>query len=169
MKYKKMTVWSGGNKNAKTAKQMVFVYSQVFIALFLFYMTTFIYSINKYKNGNQSLVPNILLLVTYTLIFGFIEKIMFTGVKDSLKDIKNNKLITLYLYTIDNFVRIGEIPEDKFILFLDERGVVLAEKRYEDESRSFSFGVNDFDDFKYCEKEAERVEEITLQKEKRSL
>lgn len=86
---------------------------------------------------------------------------MLFATKDSLKNIKNNKLISLYLYDIEDFSKLGGIPEGKFILFSNENGVVLAEKKYETESRAFSFGAKYFYQFEeYYDKHAVSKKEV---------
>ena len=87
--------------------------------------------------------------------------LMLFAAVDSFKNIKLNKMISLYLYDIAEFAKIGSIPNDKFVLFSDESGVILAEKENENESRSFSFGTKYFYEFeKYYDKYTDPKEEI---------
>lgn len=158
MKYKKMIVWSGGSEKAKTAKMNAIMYSICFAMLCILHILTFICDPND--NKTATLGDHILLGMMFVCLLGWLTALMLYAAINSFKNIKKNKLISLYLYDINTFAKIGGVPEDKFILFSDESGVVLADKEYEDESRSFAFGAKYFNQFKdYYEKHAvERVE-----------
>ena len=98
----------------------------------------------------------------FVCLLGWLTILMLFEAKSSFKDIKENKLISLYLYDIDDFAKIGEIPKDKFILFSNENGVVLADKQHENESRTFSFGAKYYHEFEeYYDKHAVEKMEIT--------
>lgn len=121
--------------------------------LCILHITSFICNPNDDKNIPATLGEHISFGMMFVFLLGWLTVLMLFAARESFKDIKKNKLIPLYLYDIENFAKIGEIPEDKFILFSDENGVVLAEKQYKDESRTFSFGVKYFYEFEdYYEK-----------------
>lgn len=161
MKYKKMTVWSGGSKKAKTTKTNTIMYSIMFVMLCILHITVFVCNPYDDKTIPVTIIDHLLFGGLLSLIFGIFTFGSFILAKDSFKDIKKNKLIPLYLYDIEDFAKIGEIPEDKFILFSDKRGVVLAEKEFEDESRIFSFGTKYYYEFEeYYDKYAEEKLEV---------
>lgn len=161
MKYKKMTVWSGGSENAKTTKTNTILEGICFIMLCVLHVTAFICNPNDDKTIPVTLGDHMFFGMFFVVLLGWLTVLMFFATKSSFKDIKKNKLIPLYLYEIKEFAKIGEIPEDKFILFSDERGIVLADKKYEDESETFSFGTKYFYEFEeYYEKNAVEKMEI---------
>ena len=162
MKYKKMTVWSGGSENAKTAKTNAILEGICFIMLCILRVTAFICNPNDNKTIHATLGDHIFFGMFFIVFLGWLTVLMFFATKSSFKDIKKNKLIPLYLYDIEDFARIGEIPEDKFILFSNENGVVLADKEFKDESRTFSFGVKSYYEFEeYYHKNAIEKLEVT--------
>lgn len=161
MKYKKMTVWSGGSENAKTTKTNTVLEGICFIVLCILHVTAFICNPNDDKTIPATLGDHMFFGMFFVVLLGWMTVLMFFATKSSYKDIKKNKLISLYLYDIEDFARIGEIPEDKFILFSNENGVVLADREFEDESRTFSFGVKYYHQFKeYYDKHAVEKMEI---------
>lgn len=161
MKYKKMTVWSGGSENAKTTKTNAIGYSICFILLCVLHVISFICNPNDDKTVPVTLGTHIMFGMMLVGLIGWLTVLMFFAAKSSFKDIKNNKLISLYLYKIEDFAKIGEIPEDKFILFSDNTGVVLADKKDRYESMTFSSGAKYFYEFeKYYDKNAVEKMEI---------
>ena len=136
-----MTVWSGGSENAKTTKINTILEGICFIMLCILHVTAFICNLNDDKTIPATLGDHMFFGMFFIVILGWLTVLMFFVTKNSFKDIKKNKLIPLYLYDIEDFAKIREIPEDKFILFSNEEGVVLADREFEDESRTFSFGV----------------------------
>ena len=162
MKYKKMIVWSGGSKNARTTKTNAILEGICFIMLCILHVTAFICNLNDDKTIHATLGDHMFFGMFFIVLLGWLTVLMFFMTKSSFKDIKKNKLIPLYLYDIEDFARIGEIPEDKFILFSDKNGVVLADKEFEDESRTFSFGAKYYYEFKkYYHKNAVEKLEVT--------
>lgn len=162
MKYKKMTVWSGGSENAKTTKTNAILTGICFIMLCILHVTAFICNPNDDKTIPATIGDHMLFGMLFIVILGWLTVLMFFATKNSFKDIKKNKLIPLYLYDIEDFARIGEIPEDKFILFSNKNGVVLADREFEDESRTFSFGVKYYYQFEeYYDKHAVEKLEAT--------
>lgn len=160
MKYKKMIVWSGGSEKAKLTKINTIGYSACFIMLCVLHIGAFICNPNDNKNIPVTLGEHVLYGMMFVFLLGWLTVLMLFAAKSSFKDIKKNKLISLYLYDIENFAKIGEIPKDKFILFSNENGVVLADKKYEDESRIFSFGAKYFHEFEdyYNKRAVEKIE-----------
>lgn len=144
MKYKEMIVWSSGDKNATTSKIDVFCCSIAFIMLCVLHILFFTTNLHDDYNISMTLIEHFLYGLFGIGVLGWLTVLMLFGVRDSLQKIKMNKQISLFLYTIEEFATIGKIPEDKFVLFSDKNGVVLALKEYEKESRAFCFGVNDF-------------------------
>ena len=59
MKYKKMTVWSGGNENAKTAKTNAILEGICFIMLCILHVTAFICNPNDNKTMHATLGDHI--------------------------------------------------------------------------------------------------------------
>ena len=164
MKYKKMIVWSGGSEKAKTTKTNAIMYSITCVILCILHITFFTCSPYDDKTIPVTLIDHLLFGGFFSLIFVIFTFGSFIAAKDSFKNIKKNKLITLYLYDIEDFARIGEIPEDKFILFSDKNGVVLAEKEFEDESKTFSFEAKYYHEFEeYYNKQA--VEKMEIKSE----
>lgn len=157
-----MIVWSGGSEKAKTTKINTVCYGVCFIMLCILHIVTFICSPNDDKTIPVTLGEHALFGIMFVCLLGWLTVLMLFAAKSSFKDIKKNKLISLYLYDIEDFAKIGEIPKDKFILFLSENGVVLADKKYEDESRVFSFGAKYFYEFEdYYNKHAVETIEVT--------
>lgn len=155
-----MTVWCCGNEKAKTTKINTIGYSACFIMLCVLHIEAFICNPNDNKNIPVTLGEHVLFGMMFVFLLGWLTVLMLFAAKSSFKDIKKNKLISLYLYDIENFAKIGEIPKDKFILFSNENGVVLADKKYEDESRIFSFGAKYFHEFEdyYNKRAVEKIE-----------
>lgn len=161
MKYKKMIVWSGGSEKAKTTKMNMVGYSTCFIMLCILHIMTFICNPNDDKTISATLYEHILFGMMFVCLLGWLTVLMLFASICSFKDINKNKLIPLYLYNIEDFAKIGGIAEDKFLLFSDNNGVVLANKQYEDESKIFSFGAKYFHEFEdYYEKHAVEKMEI---------
>ena len=161
MKYKKMIIWSGGSENAKTTKINAIGYSICFILLCILHVISFICNPYDDKTIPVTLETHIMFGMTLVCLLGWLTFLMLFAAINSFKDIKTNKLISLYLYRIKDFAKIGEIPEDKFILFSDNTGVVLADKKDRYESMTFSSGAKYFYEFeKYCDKNAVEKTEI---------
>lgn len=153
MNCKKMTVWSCGNEKAKTAKINAIGHSICFLLLCVFHIITFLCNPYDDKTTPVTLGDHLLFGIMFLGLIGWLTALMFYAAKDSFEHIRKNKQISLYLYKIRDFAKIGEIPNDKFILFSDESGVVLADKQYEDESRYFTSGTKYFYEFEeYYEK-----------------
>lgn len=151
IKYKEMIVWSEGKK-AKRAKleiifQLIaFIAIIIFTAIILYIARNTIGIVNnaKFKDG----------IMYYSFFLGLLGVICLSTattlleIKKLFKRIKSNKMIPLYLFDINEFIKIGKIPEDKFILFSDKTGAVLAMKKYETESKNFCNSVRHFYEFK---------------------
>lgn len=161
MTYKKMRVWSGGSENAKTTKINAIGYGICFILLCSVHIISFTANMNDNKTTPVTLRTHIMTGMLFIGLLGWLTVLMFFAAKTSFKDIKTNKLISLYLYRIEDFARIGEIPEDKFILFSDNIGVVLADEKDRYESMIFCSGAKYFYEFeKYFDKNAVEKMEI---------
>lgn len=149
MKYKKMLVWSNGNKSVATEKTKILLYSISFIMFCVLYTKTFIF------NSDSVSLEYIMFGIIGVCLLGISATLTVLEIKKSYKNIKNNKLICIDMYKIEDFAKIGKFPEDKFILFSDEKGIVLAEKKFKEESIVFSHGIKHFSDFeKYYDKYA---------------
>ena len=163
MKYRKMIVWSGGNEKAMVTKWNAFLYFICFIMLCIIHIATFICNPYDDRTKEVTIGNHILFGLMVVGMFGWLTVLFLYAAIDSYKEIKKNKLISLYLYDMNNFIKIGKIPDDKFILFSSEYGTVLADKEHEDESRNFSSGARHFSEFEdYYEKHAVSKEEIVV-------
>lgn len=150
MNYKKMVVWSCGNETAKTEKINMIGYILCFILLCILHVIAFVCNPNDDKSIHVTIREHLSYGIMLLCLVGWLTALMLFMIKDSFDNIKENKLISLYLYKIEDFVKIGEIPEDKIILFSDKRGVVLADKKHKNESEHFSFGAKSFGEFENC-------------------
>lgn len=149
MKYKKMMVWSTGSKSAMTEKIKIMLYSISFIMFFNLYIKTFIFNLDSIS------LEYIMFGIIDICLLGLVVALIIWRIKKLYRSIKNNKLICIYLYKIEEFAKIGKIPEDKFVLFSDKKGIVLAEKKFKEESIAFSHGNKNFNNFeKYYDKYA---------------
>ena len=131
--HKSMTVWSCGSKNALPDKISI-IFGIIFILVVCGLCI-------------HSIIHNLFLGLSLLLLFGWIPFGALLMIKGTLRHIKQNKLITLHLFQISAFIKLNTIPEDMFILFSDNNGAVLAEKKYEEESRYFSEGYTYFHEF----------------------
>lgn len=160
MKFKKMMVWSCGNEKASVAKTDAILYG---IAFTMFCVLHVLFFISDMGNPDMTIWEHILCGLCFSCILGLFTYGLGYGVIDTLKHIKQNKLIPIYLYTVEEFIKLGDIPEDKFVLFSDETGTVLAEKEFEEESEYFCSGTKYFYVFEeYYEKHAVEKAEIDL-------
>lgn len=134
-------VWSGGSKNAKIAKINAIMSCITFLILMLLHIITIVRAFSIHDV--DAIFTAIILLFT----LGWITALMLFSYLDSRNQVKTNKKIPLYLFPIDNFAKIGCIPADKFVLFSDKNGIVLAEKEYYKESTNFAWSAKSFSDF----------------------
>lgn len=141
-----MIVWSGGSEKAKTAKFGAIMYGLSFAIL----MTLHIMTITQAFITHDS--DTITMATMLVFIVGWLTALMLFACIDSCKQVKANKKIPLYLFPINDFAKIGCIPDDKFILFSDKNGIVLAEKEYSRESKDFAFHAEQFTDFTHYNK-----------------
>lgn len=163
MKYKRMVVWSGGSHKAKTAKINAICSGIASILLCIIHILAFVYIPDAKDNTTQTLFDHMIFGIACLFFLGWLTLSMVYMTKESIEAIRNNKLISLYLYNMESFARIVFIPHDKFILFADDCGVVLADRKYIDESKYFCFGVKYFYKFEdYYEKHAVEKEEIEI-------
>lgn len=72
----------------------------------------------------------------------------FCGYSADIKIIKNNKQILLQLYPIDEFYKLQNIPDNKFIIFADENGVVLGSTEFIKEAKNFTYSIKSFSEYK---------------------
>lgn len=134
-------VWSGGSKHAKTAKINAWMSGITFLILTLLHIITIVRAF--LIHDVDTIFTAIILLFT----LGWITALMLFSYLDSRSQVKTNKKIPLYLFPINDFVKIGCIPADKFVLFSDKNGIVLAEKKYSKESKNFAWSAKRFSDF----------------------
>lgn len=164
MKFREMTVWSGGNENAKNAKVNAIFYLFSFCLIILTIILSFVINPNDDKTVPVTILDHLFFGFFMMFLLGWIAFLMFYGFKSELRNIRENKLISLYLYDLDSFSKMGGIPEEKFILFSDSNGIVLANKKHENESRAFSFGAKYFYEFEeYFDKKSINSEVILLE------
>lgn len=134
-------VWSGSSKNAKTAKINAWMSGITFLILMLLHIVTIV---RAFLIRDFDAIFTALILI-FTI--GWITTLMLFSYLDSRSQVKTNKKIPLYLFPIDDFAKIGCIPADKFVLFSDKNGIVLAEKEYCKESTNFAWSAKRFSDF----------------------
>lgn len=163
MRYKKMIVWSAGDEKAKSSKFETIGFSTcaiMFIFLIVLFFTT---NFNEDISVKMELIDHIITGVCFTVLTWWIPLGLIIMAKDSHIMTKENKQIPLYLYDIEDFIKIGNIPEGQFVLFSNEKGAVLALEKYEIESRYFARGAKYFHEFtEYYEKSTQEKEEIIL-------
>lgn len=158
-----MFVWSAGSETAKTQKINMVLYSIAFVLCCIIHVLSFTCNMHDDKNIPMELWEHLLFGIFILTLLGWLTLLMLFSIKYSYNNIKENKLIPLYLLDMEQFVRLGEIPYDMFILFSNENGVVLAMKEYENESRCFSFGAKYFYEFvDYYDKYAVRSMEFAM-------
>ena len=138
---KTIIVWSGGSKNAKTAKINAVMSGITLLLLISLHIITIVraFLIHDF----DAIFTAIILLFTV----GWITALMLFSYLDSRSQVKTNKKIPLYLFPIDDFAKIGCIPENKFVLFSDKNGIVLAENKYRKESKDFAWSAKRFANF----------------------
>ena len=166
MKYKMMKVWCCGNEKAKTAKTEVVLGCIGSTLLSILHIMFFVSDFGG--DTPLKLWQHLGLGIGFSALMGIFTFGMFALTIESFKNIKLNKIIPFYMYEIKEFAKIGEIPEDKFVFFSDERGVVLALKEYEKESKICAKGAKYFHEFEdYYNKHAVEVKEYnSLSEEK---
>lgn len=144
-----MNVWSAGSKTAKDQKIDIVLYSIIII----------IYCIGIIVCFNFDCITEALFLLLIAIWF---LPLMILNIKSAYNDIKENKLIPIFLFEISEFVKLGKIPDNMYVLYSDKCGVVLAMKEYENESKTFSSGVEYFYKFEdYYDKHAVHAMEMT--------
>lgn len=119
--FAEFNVYSCGDKKASFENQnMIKCFISIFFLLFLMIVSLIIF-------GSDSI-----LILCFLVPIGFI---LCIGAKIVYQNKKDNKIISLYFYDIDDFVQINKIPEDKTIVFISKNGTVLAdlENKYEAE------------------------------------
>ena len=160
MKYKMMKVWCCGNEKAKTVKiEAIFGCIGCVLACVVHTMF-FVCNLHDDKSIPMKLWEHLVSGIGFGAIMGLITFCLFAKTIDAFKNIKLNKIIPLYMYEINEFAKIGDIPDDKFILFSDKRGVVLALNKYNKESKIATEGVKYFYEFEdYYNKHAVEVKE----------
>ena len=143
---KEVTIWSGGNEKATTNKIYTVAY---FICAVLFLVVNVMMFFVGYESSesSKSILSSILCGFVFFGITWWIPLGLFLLSKDEYLMIGLNKQVHLYLYTLEEFVKLGEIPQDKFVLFSDKSGVVLAETKYEKETKNCCNGVKYFHQF----------------------
>lgn len=128
---KKLEIWTCDDENATFTKLKILGYifcSMIFI--FMIIMSFFVDLTND-TVFKFDLVSGLI----FSIITGWVPVIMILLAKKEYKMIALNKEIPLYLYKIEDFAKLGELPENKFVLFSDEHGIVLAENKYKIESK----------------------------------
>ena len=136
-----MTVWSGGSEKAKTAKIEAIMYGLTFLMLMTLHVITIAQAFLTHS------ADTIIMAIMLACILCWLTALMLFACIDAYHQIKDNKKIPLYLFPIDDFATIGCIPDDKFILFSDKNGIVLAKKEYSRENKNFAFHAERFTDF----------------------
>lgn len=160
MKYKVMKVWCCGNEKAKTAKTEAVLGCIGCVIASVAHIMFFVCNLHDDKSIPMKLWEHLASGIGFGVIMGLITFCLFAKTIDAFKSIKLNKIIPFYMYEIKEFAKMGEIPEDKFVFFSDERGVVLALKEYEKESKIAAEGVKYFHEFEdYYDKHAVEAKE----------
>lgn len=134
-----MKIYSCGDSRSNNMKINILLYSIVFALSCSSIILGF----------RENFLIGLLLITT----IGWLPFLMVGAIKYSLNRMKKNTIISLYFYDVDSFSKCDGIPNDKFILFGNNYGIVLADRRNEKESRSFIHNFESFYDIlQYCEK-----------------
>ena len=123
---KTMQVWSAGEKGKEKKTELILGYV-ITVLWILSIVCVFVFS--------EQETIGMRLLETSCLGF-FISFLGISGpalVMTNITARRRNKLITLHMYDIKDFISLGEIPEHLFIAFIDNTGAVLCEKKFENQ------------------------------------
>lgn len=143
MKYKEMTVWSAGEK-CKTKKIEFILGWFIVLCWVVLCVTFFTQNLTDDRTAIVSTGQHILMgfcLSGITSIFGIVGYAMASV---SLRAIKRNKEIKVYLYDFADFIKLGEVPVGKKVVFSDTCGVVLCDEVNYAEYRDWQ-GLSDKD------------------------
>lgn len=115
IKYKKLILESGKGKNIKIKKTFSLI--TFIIAIFADFLTIYNIVRNKY---DDHFIFVVMMIISFLAIMCFIYfKYLYLIEKRSRK-------ITLYLYDIEEFMILNNVPYDKNIVFIDTNGCVLC-------------------------------------------
>lgn len=146
VKYETITVYSGGNKKSNNAKCNIFMAACCLILFCIIIVITYFM---------QGLLTIIMLPVVIPLII-----LMIFIIKFYKKAVQDNKLISFYMFDVNEFIKLKSIPGDKTIFLSDRDGAVLIDKQYEKETKDYcSFYQMGFKEFRsHCKKDAVSIE-----------
>lgn len=146
MNYKEIEVWSCGDKNATRRKCFITAIMFVIALLSFVIVWSFVNPFMRFSKFVDSELANHLLSGVFVIAtIGWIEFVMIVGVIDSIKAIKRNKRIKLYICYKN--LSDSEIPSDKVVLNKYDEGIILADKDYEKESMDFHLCMNSFAEY----------------------
>ena len=163
MNYRELKTYSCGSKNGRWAKINAIGYGIAFILFCSLHIMFFTINLHEDKTQPMIFSEHLLAGITFSMILGWLTFLLFEMLKDTFYALKENKEITLYLYSFPEFIKLQKIPSDKFILFSDMDGIVLADKKHKKESKYFTFGVKSFYEFlDYYDKHKENCTQKTI-------
>lgn len=113
IKYKKLILESGKGKNIKIKKTFSLI--TFIIAIFADFLMIYNIIRNKYDDCD-----------IFVLIISFLAIGCFIYFKSLYLIEKRSRKITLYLYDIEEFMILNNVPYDKNIVFIDTNGCVLC-------------------------------------------
>lgn len=147
-------IYSAGDEygNAEKRKMIIDgICSALFLAL---YIITFISAVDL-TNGITISIDTILLSLLILITTWWIPLLNIVSISESRRYLKNNKLICLYFYNLEEFMKMQKIPKDRFIILLSKNGAVLAENKWEEESCRICSKYDTYEQLKaYCNKHA---------------
>lgn len=147
-------IYSAGDEygNAEKRKMIIDgICSALFLAL---YIITFISAVDL-TNGITISIDTILLSLLILITTWWIPLLNIVSISESRRYLKNNKLICLYFYNLEEFMKMQKIPKDRFIILLSKDGAVLAENKWEEESCRICSKYDTYEQLKaYCNKHA---------------
>lgn len=148
MEHNKTYIWSAGDRTGKQEKIKI-IFLAVCIVLDFAAITAPCITANLIVSEDppMSVLESLFLSLFLFVVLGWVIPVLMFGINYSIKNIKNNKLIPLYIYTIDEFAAIGRVPDNKFVVFSDAQGVVLGLKKYEDETKNACEWIKYFREF----------------------
>lgn len=152
MIYKKLDIWTAGDEKGKKSKIELFMF---IIALLLFIMIDIIFFTSDKlfdDTANNPILCHLFSGVFILIATGWLQFFIFYMCKDTIEIIRTNKKIPLYFYDITEFMRLNNLPDGQYVVFLDQNGAILAEKEFTKESDRFICTKKSFYEIKeYCE------------------
>ena len=160
MNCKELKTYSCESKDGREVKINAIGYG---VVLILFCALQIMFFTVEDKTQPITFSEHLLVGITFSMILGWPTFCLFETLKDTFYALKENKEITLYLYSFPEFIKLEKIPSDKFILFSDTDGIVLADKNHKKESKYFTLRFRSFYEFlDYYDKHKESCTQKTI-------